>query len=221
MEVRIHNPQTVFALQSDPDRGQIVFHQNQDAACSRCHRVQGQGNRLGPDLSSIGTKYGSKELLYHILNPSGAINYNYVAYTFLLDGGRVINGLIVDRRDGKVSLKTASGEQIIVDEDEIEEERAQNQSLMPEGLAANLTEQELADLVDYLSTLNKPVLTPTQYLLLGPLPEDSKVDHQIPDLRSSSTAIDGNMTSWQAVTTASDGRLICRRGWELSRVALF
>ena len=46
-------------------------------SCGGCHRVQGQGQWVGPDLSTIGTKYGKDELLRSILNPSAAIGYNY------------------------------------------------------------------------------------------------------------------------------------------------
>ncbi len=202
-----HDIQAVLAMQSNAQQGQAIFHRNKDTACSRCHRVQGEGSWVGPDLSSIGTKYGRKELLYHILNPSGAINYNYVAHTFLLDDGRVLNGLIVDRRDGTVVLKTATGERTTFAEEDIEEQEAQNVSLMPQDLVAKLTQQELADLVDYLSTLRKPVSTATQYYLLGPLPAKSMAAQQIPDLQSSWDGVNDSKASWHRVAAESDGHL--------------
>jgi hypothetical protein len=54
-------------------------------------------------------KYGDKELRYHIQYPSGAINYNFVATTFLLVDGRVQNGLVLHRRDEKITLGIATG----------------------------------------------------------------------------------------------------------------
>jgi len=202
-----HDLQAVLAMSADPERGRVIFHQNKNTVCSQCHRVQGEGHWVGPDLSSVGTKYGRKELLYHIINPSGAINYNYVSHLFQLDDGRVLSGLVVDRRDGRVVLKTATGERTIFSEDIIEEQQAQNISLMPRNLVAKLSGQELADLVDYLSTLRKPVSTATQYHLLGPLPEGSVAGQSIPELQSSPTGVDGGKVRWQRVTSESDGRL--------------
>jgi putative membrane-bound dehydrogenase-like protein len=199
--------QAVLAIKADTERGHTVFHQNKDTACARCHRVQGEGHWVGPDLSSIGTKYGKQELLYHILNPSGAINYNYVSHTIVLADGRVLSGLIVGRTDSSIVLKTATGDRKEIPLDEIELQRAQNVSLMPADLVAKLTEQDLADLIAYLATLRKPVSTATEYYVLGPLPQTSPASHRVPDLQSMWSGADGSDVRWQRAATESDGRL--------------
>ncbi len=96
-----------------------------------------------------------KELLYHIQYPSGAINYNFVATTFQLVDGRTQNGLVLDRRDGQITLGIATGQKITIEEDDVEDEFPQTVSLMPEGLVANFTKQQLSDLVEYLLTLRQ------------------------------------------------------------------
>jgi putative membrane-bound dehydrogenase-like protein len=152
---KIHDVQAVLALQGDASRGRDLFLNHKEAACARCHRVTGEGALVGPDLASIGTKYGDKELLYHIQYPSGAISYNFVARTFLLKDGRMLNGLVVDRKDGQIILGVATGKYVTFASSDVEEEFPQTVSLMAEGLVANLTEQQLCDLVEYLLTLRQ------------------------------------------------------------------
>ncbi len=154
-DTKIHDVKTVLALQGDVESGRQLFHNHKDALCSRCHHVTGEGTLVGPDLASVGLKYGGKELLYHIQYPSGGINYNFVAHSFLLDDGRLLNGLVVDRKEGQITIGIATGQLLHFAADEVEEERPQSVSLMPEGLVANLSTQELADLIEYLLTLRQ------------------------------------------------------------------
>lgn len=152
---KIHDVQTVLAIQGDASRGSELFKNHKDAACSRCHHVSGEGNLVGPDLASIGMKYGDKELLYHIQFPSGAINYNFVSHQYLLDDGRVLIGLPIERKDDQITIGIATGQQVTFAADAVEEERVQTVSLMPEGLVAKFTAQQLSDLVEYLLTLRQ------------------------------------------------------------------
>ena len=62
---------------------------------------------------------------------------------------------MLDRRDGQLTLGIATGQKITIEEDDVEDEFPQTVSLMPEGLVANFTEQQLSDLVEYLLTLRQ------------------------------------------------------------------
>lgn len=166
---KITDLDAVLARPKDIKRGKEVFHRDASDACARCHRVQGIGNWVGPDLSSIGTKYGEKELLYHILNPSGAIGDTYVPFSFALTDGTVLTGLVTDEDEKRVVLKTAAGERMVLSMDDIEDRKPISQSIMPENLAQNLDEEQLANLVGYLASLRQPVSEVGEYFVLGPL----------------------------------------------------
>ena len=204
---RIADLEEILALGGEVGRGREIFHRDRSDACAICHRVQGAGNWVGPDLSSIGTKYGKSELLYHVLNPSGAINYNYVSYTLVLVDGRILTGLITEQTSDRVVLKTAQGERIEIPPEEIEEKFAQNISIMPENLVTTLTEQDLADLIAYMATLRQPVSSVGQYYLLGPLAEDTYDGSVVPNLQSSWPGSGGRPVRWQRVLTSRDSHL--------------
>lgn len=152
---RIFDGSDVLSLQGNSTRGKGLFENHKDAACARCHRTSGEASLVGPNLASIGTKYGAKELLYHIQYPSAAVNYNFVSSTLLMSDGRVVTGLVLERNGDEVVLGLATGEKTRVDVADIDEERLQSVSLMPAGLIANFTPQQVADLLEYLVTLRQ------------------------------------------------------------------
>jgi putative membrane-bound dehydrogenase-like protein len=159
-------------MRGDAGKGRLVFARsaNDNAAtkCTTCHRVQGQGQWVGPDLSTIGTKYGKEELLRSILYPSAAIGYNYKSNVLSLADGRVLTGLIVEEAPDRIVLKTADGKRQVVRPADVEERKVTEVSLMPEGLAEAMTDRDLADLLAFLATLKEPVSIVGQYQIIGP-----------------------------------------------------
>ena len=96
-------------------RGRDVFFKTGTNSCAGCHRVQGRGQWVGPDLSTIGVKYGRDELIRSILSPSDSIGYSYRSVVAALNDGRVITGLVLDDTADKLVIKTADGQRISVE----------------------------------------------------------------------------------------------------------
>ncbi len=157
------------------DKGRDVFFRTGANSCAGCHRVQGRGQWVGPDLSTIGTKYGRDELVRSILNPSAAIGYNFRSLTVALDDGRVLTGLPVEDSPDRLVLKTADGVRVSLRPSQVEDRKSSDVSLMPEGLAETLTDSELIDLLTFLSTLKQPVSIVGQYHVIGPVAEKGSV----------------------------------------------
>ena len=143
----------VLAANGNSSRGRERFLNNQSMQCSQCHRVQGSGQSVGPDLDLIGGKRSRRELLDSILLPSKVIDPKYQTHQLLTVDGQVLVGLQVHETDDRVVLRTADGKHHNVDREEIESRRVQSESLMPSGLAAEMTLQELADLLAFLESL--------------------------------------------------------------------
>ncbi len=124
------------------------------AQCATCHLFAGQGKSVGPDLTGIGRKLDRTRLFDAMLNPSAAISFGYEAWLIETTDGRVLTGFVVGEGD-PVVLIDAKGEQQTIPAESIEVRQRQSVSLMPEVAKANLSAQELADIVEFL--ISQPV----------------------------------------------------------------
>ncbi|WP_165248736.1 PVC-type heme-binding CxxCH protein [Paludisphaera soli] len=192
--------------QGDPARGEQVFFRQGSESCGACHRVQGRGRWVGPDLSTIGVKYGKDELLRSILNPSAAISYNFRSVILALEDGRILTGLPVEESNGSTTIKTAQGERLVVPAADVEERRFSEVSLMPENLAGTMTDGELVDLVAYLGSLRRPVSVVGRYRVLGPMTGEGFDPTARLDLDAAAPDGAGGSLSWRRVEADAEGR---------------
>lgn len=147
------NVADLLALKGDAESGRKLFFRDAAASCKSCHRVGNQGETLGPDLSQIGKKYPPAEMLSHLLEPSKFMEPKYIPQVLETKAGKVYSGLLVERSESEVILRTAQNEQVKVAATDIESLVPQQKSLMPELLLRDLTPQQAADLLAYLTSL--------------------------------------------------------------------
>ncbi len=132
------------------DRGRDLFRV---ANCVACHRVNNEGNELGPDLTKLDEKQTPLEILWNIIEPSRKLNENYQTHSFVLDSGKSISGLITKSTDDEYQVVVdplASCEPVTIQRSEIDVEFKSTMSLMPLGLLDRLTEDEILQLVAYI-----------------------------------------------------------------------
>lgn len=144
----------LLALEGNAARGRALFQDTKRARCAACHAYQSGDTRvgidLGPELTMIHKKLSGEALLDAILNPSASIALGYDTYVIATDDGLLHAGFLL--ADGAtVVLLRSDGERIVLDADEITARRKQSVSTMPEGLALELSSQELSDLVAFLA----------------------------------------------------------------------
>jgi putative heme-binding domain-containing protein len=131
----------------DPKLGEKIFTER----CATCHRFAGKGAAVGPDLESVRGN-GREYLLTQMLDPNREVNSRYVLYQAdLLDGDR-ISGILAHETDAEVTFRLANAEEKTVPRNQIKRLTASPQSLMPVGLEEGLGENEMASLLDYLSS---------------------------------------------------------------------
>jgi putative heme-binding domain-containing protein len=127
--------------------GQALFGKH----CATCHRLFGEGNQVGPELTHANRK-NTDELLATIVNPSAVIRREYLSFLVHTTDGRVVTGLLVDQTPGSVTLLSAKNQRTAVPRDEIESIVESPTSLMPDDLLKGLKPQELRDLFSYLQS---------------------------------------------------------------------
>lgn len=138
-------------------RGLEVFTK---ANCAKCHRFDGQGESMGPDLSTVASRFTRKELLEAIVHPSHVISSQYASKTVLTKDGKQITGLVVPGAGGETVVILPSAERVTLMPKQIEATKPSKLSAMPEGLLDPLSLEQIADLMAYLQKSTKaPQLT--------------------------------------------------------------
>ena len=120
-----------------------------DISCGSCHRLNGEGGTIGPDLTGYDRKNIS-DMSLNIVDPNASIREGYVNFRVRLKDGQVILGTIVDQSEEKMIIKPLGGDEIFLSTDQIDEAIPQDKSIMPEHLTKSLSEQEIRDLFAYL-----------------------------------------------------------------------
>jgi putative membrane-bound dehydrogenase-like protein len=129
----------------DLNRGRKFFEE----ACARCHVSGPVGKRVGPDLTGMAHR-SVEDLLSNILDPNMAINPGFVAYTVEAEDGESVTGLLGAETSEAVTLLLADEQQMVLPRRTIRKLQADGRSLMPEGLEAGRTPQDLRDLIAFL-----------------------------------------------------------------------
>ena len=155
------NSADILQLDSDLARGRKLFHESTVVQCRSCHRIDGKGTELVPDLDAIGKKYDRPKLLESILQPSLQIDPKFTMYLVETISGTVHSGLLVERNNTGIVVRDVQNKTRRVETADIEGVYPQTKSLMPDVLLRDLTAQQVADLLAYLSSLKADVTKAT------------------------------------------------------------
>jgi putative heme-binding domain-containing protein len=144
----------------DARRGKAIYLSDA-AKCATCHKLNGQGGEVGPDLSAVGGKLDRTHLIESILDPSAEIPPGYHVTTIDLRTGQVLAGIVKSESATAITLLDGPGKSHTVPVADIERRQVSKVSLMPSGLADGLTPAEFTDLIAFLASLRTgPAATP-------------------------------------------------------------
>ncbi len=137
-------------LGGDWQRGKTVFLSDK-VLCSKCHTAHGVGAKTGPDLSNLPARdYAS--VLRDIVEPSAALNPDYLTYEIILKDGRHFPAVMHAGEPGKTVLGLGAGVEIIVDTADIVKREGSLTSLMPAKLNEAVDVESFRNLMTFLLT---------------------------------------------------------------------
>lgn len=145
--------QHALSCEGDAKKGRNLFLNEKKTQCVTCHEVDGKGGAVGPDLSHIGGKFDRPHLIESLLEPSRQIVEGYRSSIITTMSGRTVTGIVKQASGDRITLADAEGQEHVIRREEIDERHESDISLMPLGLADELTPAEFTDLIAYLETL--------------------------------------------------------------------
>ena len=142
-------------LEGNSGNGEEVFQK----LCAVCHLPAKGLPMNGPDLRSI-TDRTHEGLFSSILNPNQSIDPSYTGYTVTLDNGTSLYGRILSENSSHLTLRQLDGTDQQISRKSLKELKSTERSLMPDGLEAAMSHQDLADLISFLQRSGNPSETP-------------------------------------------------------------
>src|SRR5262249_30104562 len=131
----------------DPVAGKQHFTK----ACATCHTLHGEGNKVGPDLTTVDRK-NRQFLVTNIVDPSAIIRPEFVAQVVITKDGRQLTGVIVETNGDALTLVNDKNERTVLAKQQIETMEASSVSLMPDNILDQFDEQQIRDLFAYLQS---------------------------------------------------------------------
>ena len=131
---------------ADGEKGKVLFQ----GVCAACHQMDGEGGKIGPDLTGS-NRANLDYILLNMIDPSGDVPDAYKMVTVSTRDGQVLAGTIAQEDDQRIVMNLIGQQQTILKSDIVERERSA-MSMMPEGLLPALPDAQVLELVKYLQT---------------------------------------------------------------------
>ena len=141
-----------LARTGDRERGRAVFARS----CAACHRLDGVGNVVGPNLAAMGNR-SPATYLTAIIDPNRAIEGKWMQFTAKTKDGSTLTGAVAEETSSAITLVGIDGTRTKIPRGKLAALKSTGISLMPEGLEGAISVDEMADLLTYLKTSGRPM----------------------------------------------------------------
>jgi putative membrane-bound dehydrogenase-like protein len=143
----------------NPAAGEKVFFNAEKSSCVKCHRIGDRGERVGPELTGLGSRFSKAYIIESILDPGRSVSPSFESSRIELKTGKILVGIKVEETESSITLVDSEAKKHVVSRSGIDTLTKQPGSAMPDGLEKKLTEDEFVDLVSFLVNLKSKQLT--------------------------------------------------------------
>ncbi|HEV3144641.1 MAG TPA: PVC-type heme-binding CxxCH protein [Gemmataceae bacterium] len=222
----IEKVQALVKSKGDPIRGRALYLNGKTLACIDCHKLEGVGGNVGPDLTRIWETQSLEKVMESMIDPSKEIKEGYQAYRATTKKGLTYTGLKVVDTPMELVLKESTGKEIRIAKSDLEELEASKQSLMPDNVLSQLSFDQFIDLVAFLrdrKTQESLRGIALEYFVVGPFVGDLRTPfppEKSPDPKATySGSKPDEKLAWKVVPVEPNGYLDLRAFFQRDLVA--
>jgi putative heme-binding domain-containing protein len=139
--------EAALQMNGDPARGRQVF----ERVCAQCHKLNGLGHEIGPDLGTVRNR-PPQLILPDIIMPNNSIAQNYESYVVETKSAGIFEGVMGPQTANTITLRHEDGKQDVIQRSDITKMYVTNLSAMPEDLDKQVSVDQMADLLKFLKT---------------------------------------------------------------------
>jgi putative membrane-bound dehydrogenase-like protein len=147
---QVEKIRTRVQTHGDPKKGKAVYLNSATLACTTCHKLEGVGGNVGPDLTRVWDTMTTEKLLESMVAPSKEIKEGYQSYRATTLGGQSYVGLKVTDTPQEVTIREATGRDVKIPRKDLDSLDASKQSLMPDNVVSQLSYDQFIDLLAFL-----------------------------------------------------------------------
>jgi quinoprotein glucose dehydrogenase len=188
------------AEKGDAKKGRELYLNTKLLACATCHRLEGVGGSVGPDLSRLWDTMTVEKILEAIVDPSKEIKEGFQTYRVTTADEQVHSGLKIKEDAKEVLLRDANGRDIRVAKEDIDSLNPSKVSLMPDNVVAQITYEQFIDLLAFLKSQKEQESLRglvAEVTVTGPFPVDMK--NPKPEVKSDA--------KWKTVYAEPSGKI--------------
>jgi cytochrome c oxidase cbb3-type subunit III len=144
---------TLKPVPGNPTHGAEIYRGKGN--CAVCHSIHGEGGVSGPDLAEIGARRSAGYLRESLVDPGAAVPEGYLLVKLVTRSGQTMNGIRVNEDSFSIQIRDDSGRSYSFWKTDVAQvDKQRGKSPMP-SYKAQLSDDELTDLVAYLASLKE------------------------------------------------------------------
>jgi putative membrane-bound dehydrogenase-like protein len=139
--------QAALKMDGDAAKGRQVF----ERVCAKCHKLNGVGHDVGPDLATVRNR-PPELILPDVIMPNKSIAQGYESYVVETKHSGIIEGVLGPQSPTTITIRHEEGKEDVIRRDDIQDMHVTNLSAMPADLDKQVSVGEMADLLKYIKT---------------------------------------------------------------------